>query len=157
MLRLRRPAADEIAARLQAGDEPFSYPEVGATRRLTFPPPAELAARYDVDRHSFLLGTGRDLFERARRALAGWRHFEIPWIELLGAETPAKEGQRVAGSPQCEISIDSPRRSWPASWSHLLRCKHSGPTTRPRDMAMDLVYGAKPPAVWWVTGVAFQA
>jgi uncharacterized protein (UPF0548 family) len=55
-----------------------------------------LSARYDVDRHEFSLGAGRERFERARAALFAWRHFEIPWVELHGASTSAHAGQAVA-------------------------------------------------------------
>ena len=58
--------------------------------------PESLAAKYDLDRHQFSLGTGRDLFERARAALLEWRHFEIPWLELHGATSPVHSGQVVA-------------------------------------------------------------
>lgn len=92
-MRLRRPGAEAIGALLGASDRPFSYPEVGATADL-----ASLRALsgYDVDLRPFALGTGRDLFERARSSLLAWRHFEIPWLELLGAEMPVSAGQVVA-------------------------------------------------------------
>lgn len=51
---------------------------------------------YNVDRYEFALGAGRALFEQARTSLLAWRHFEIPWLQLHGAETPAKPGQVVA-------------------------------------------------------------
>ena len=95
MIRLRRPSGPEIDAVLRSSD-PFSYPEVGATAELGSPRVCEtLAARYDVDRHEFRLGTGRALFERAASALVAWRHFEVPWLEFHGGG-PATTGQVVA-------------------------------------------------------------
>ena len=86
MIRVRRPATREIEAVLGSSAAPFSYPEVGATAKWDSQEVgAALAARYDVDRHEFALGTGRARFERAVGALSSWRHFEIPWLELHGA------------------------------------------------------------------------
>ena len=94
MLRLGRPSQKEIDARLSPG-APFSYPEVGSTagpRSL----PESLATKYDLDHHQFSLGSGRDLFERARASLSDWHHFDIPWLEIHGAEGPVRSGQVVA-------------------------------------------------------------
>ena len=60
---------------------PLSYLEVGATAGLDDGSGATLASRYDVDCREFALGSGRDLFERARSALRAWRQFDIPWFE----------------------------------------------------------------------------
>ena len=94
MIRLNRPSDDEISTQLRLADRPFSYPEVGATAD---PVAIEaLASRYTIDRRQFPLGTGRALFERARTVLFDWRHFEIPWLELHGADRLVHEGQVVA-------------------------------------------------------------
>ena len=95
MARMRRPTEIEIAARL-ASSAQFSYPEVGATKRLGPSPQESIVATYDLDRHEFPMGVGRDLFERVRDSLLAWRHFEIPWLEFHGASTPVRTGQVVA-------------------------------------------------------------
>ena len=96
MIRLQRPSAREIAAVLDSGDHSFSYSETGKTAQLDAPGVRdELASRYDVDHHRFDLGTGRDVFERARSSLWAWRQFEIPWLELHGAK-PVAPDQVVA-------------------------------------------------------------
>ena len=94
MIRLRRPSAHEIRTRLDAIDRNFSHCEVGGTAD----PAAleDLASHYVIDRRRFPLGRGRDLFAQARAALFAWRHFEIPWLELHGADRPVHEGQVVA-------------------------------------------------------------
>lgn len=85
MVQLRRPSRREIEAVLGSGD-PFSYSEVGQTAQLDAPGAREvLASRYDLDRHQFPLGRGRDLFERAQSSLMAWRQFDIPWLEFHGA------------------------------------------------------------------------
>lgn len=93
MIRLRRPSLEKIGAQLSRSDLPFSYSEIGATADIAS---LDAAANYDLDRRPFPLGRGRDLFERARSCLLAWCHFDIPWLELHGAETPATSGQVVA-------------------------------------------------------------
>ncbi len=94
MIRLSRPADGEITSHLRFADPLFSYGDVGATARLDSI--ESLASRYVIDRRIFSLGTGRPLFARARTALFAWRHFDIPWLELQGADRPVHEGQVVA-------------------------------------------------------------
>jgi len=94
VIRLRRPSREEVDTRLRISDQPFSYPEVGATADLASL--ESVADDYDLDRNQFSLGTGRDLFERARSSLLAWRHFEIPWIEFQGAKAQVAAGQVVA-------------------------------------------------------------
>ncbi|MEZ4334227.1 MAG: DUF1990 domain-containing protein [Myxococcota bacterium] len=89
-----RPSDAAIAARLADERVPASYVEVGATadpRALE-----RLGSRYTVDRHRFPVGRGRAVFERAGAALFAWRHFEIPWLALHGADAPVRPGQIVA-------------------------------------------------------------
>jgi uncharacterized protein (UPF0548 family) len=54
-----------------------------------------LAERYDVDLRSYPIGSGRAAFERARDALASWRHLDVPWLHFHGPP-PVVAGQVVA-------------------------------------------------------------
>jgi uncharacterized protein (UPF0548 family) len=82
VIRLWRPSDLDVSATLGASPE-LSYPEVGESAQLGTPAlHARLAPRYAVDEYAFPIGRGRAAFERARLALADWRHFEIPWLEL---------------------------------------------------------------------------
>ncbi|MCG8589864.1 MAG: DUF1990 domain-containing protein [Proteobacteria bacterium] len=96
MIRIRPPAAPEITAHLASRKDPLSYSEAGATARLATARSEAHLDGYQVDRHEFPLGTGRERFERARTSLVHWRHLEIPWLEFHGASGPAREGQVVA-------------------------------------------------------------
>jgi uncharacterized protein (UPF0548 family) len=97
VFKLSRPSESEIATQLaECSSAAFTYPEVGATRGGRSELPASVVRGYDVDHRETVLGTGRELFERARTALFGWRSFAIPWIELHGASTPVREGNVVA-------------------------------------------------------------
>jgi uncharacterized protein (UPF0548 family) len=94
---LSRPSDSEIAVRLaECSRAAFTYREVGATRGGRSELTSSVARDYDVDHHEIVLGTGRELFERARTALFAWRSFAIPWIQLHGASTPVREGNVVA-------------------------------------------------------------
>jgi uncharacterized protein (UPF0548 family) len=70
-----KPLSREIAAFLAfERDQPFSYPETGATRGT--PPPG-----YTVDHHRRLLGHGPAAFAAACAALRDWRMFRLGWVE----------------------------------------------------------------------------
>lgn len=94
MIRFRRPSQTEIDTHLSLSNNSFSYPEVGFT--ATSASLESISVHYDVDRHRFSLGIGRDLFERARTSLLAWRQFEIPWLEFHGDKTQPKSDQVVA-------------------------------------------------------------
>lgn len=97
MFRLRRPSESAVAAALaERAEAPFSYREVGATRHGWRALPPSLRDEFDVDRHEIVLGSGEEVFARAREALFAWGPFAFDWLELCGAETPVKEGAVVA-------------------------------------------------------------
>lgn len=97
MLRLRRPTPEAIQRCLERCEEaPYSYPEVGLTRDGGKALPPSLRNRYDVDRYEVVLGSGPELFARARAALFAWAPFGMGWLELFGAEEPVAEGRVVA-------------------------------------------------------------
>jgi uncharacterized protein (UPF0548 family) len=75
-----------LEARVNDG---FSYPEIGGT--LTSAP-----AGYNVDHNRVKVGTGQSAFDRAKSAVRGWKMFEMPWIQLVSAETPIEAGKTVA-------------------------------------------------------------
>lgn len=86
---MREPRKSAVESLLErVSESPLSYAGVGAT--LAEPP-----AGYTVDRTRLRLGSGRETFERAARALAGWRQFETGWTRLLPAEAPVREGAAV--------------------------------------------------------------
>jgi uncharacterized protein (UPF0548 family) len=53
---------------------PLSYPQVGIASKA---PPD-----YDADETSVVIGSGEAGFERARTAIASWKHFELGWAEV---------------------------------------------------------------------------
>ncbi len=74
----------------------FSYAEVGATSGFDTSLSQRLRREYDLDHHEFVVGSGRELYQRAVESMFQWRHFEIPWLELNGACGRVEEGQVVA-------------------------------------------------------------
>ena len=97
MFRLRRPTPAAIQRSLELREEaPFSYPEVGVTRDGGKALPPSLRNQYDVDRYEVVLGSGPELFARARAALFAWAPFDLRWLELFGASEPVAEGRVVA-------------------------------------------------------------
>jgi len=98
--RWRRPTVEELRAfaRGQA-TAPFSYPEVGATTKAVLhptDPAATLPDGYTIDRYGIDLGTGEELYERARQALRRWDHTRLGWVEVVPASDPTALGTDLA-------------------------------------------------------------
>jgi len=69
--------------------QPFSYPDIGATRSV---PPSG----YNIDHNRIRLGDGREAFVRAVDALRHWKMFDLGWVTLVPADAPITEGTCVA-------------------------------------------------------------
>lgn len=90
MFLLRKPPPESIRAFLESQRrEPFSYPEVGATRHGA-------PAGYTVDHNRVRLGVGEETFERAAAALRRWEMFRLGWVELCWPDAPLEPGTTVA-------------------------------------------------------------
>jgi len=90
MFRLTKPTSEQIQQFLDSREtDSFSYDAVGATRDT---PPAG----YIVDHNRELLGSGRDVFDRAKQAVREWKMFEVPGLELIHNDTPIEAGRNVA-------------------------------------------------------------
>ena len=70
-------------------NEPYSYTEIGATA-------AVIPSDYVIDHNRQFLGTGAETFERATKAVRGWRMFAFPWVEIVSIDTPIEVGRTVA-------------------------------------------------------------
>jgi uncharacterized protein (UPF0548 family) len=87
---LRKPSNDAVRQFLCSQKNlPFSYKEVGASRRGVAPP------GYAVDRYRAKLGEGPEAYERAVEALRGWRQFHLGWVRLLPSDAPIEVGTPV--------------------------------------------------------------
>jgi len=84
MFSLFQPTPEEIRAYLaRQPSEPFSYDCVGATREN---PKARRG--WNIDHERVLLGTGRETFERARRAIERWEMFPAEVATLYWPKPP---------------------------------------------------------------------
>ncbi|HEY2866811.1 MAG TPA: DUF1990 domain-containing protein [Pyrinomonadaceae bacterium] len=91
MFLLTKPTTDRIDNFLnQREADTFSYPDVGATREST---PLQ---RYNIDHNRQLLGSGEQVFEKAKTAVRQWKMFEVPGLELFYPDTPIEPGRNVA-------------------------------------------------------------
>ena len=91
MFYFAKPPIGEIDDRLSdAASDSFSYPAVGATR-IPDPPTG-----FDVDHNRQLLGSERDVFDSAKRAIRDWCMFEVPGLKLYYPDTPVEAGKNVA-------------------------------------------------------------
>lgn len=71
-------------------DKPFSYANVGASRNSNLP------RGYNLDHNRVMLGTGRDVFNRAIQAVRSWKMFDFAWLKLCWDNTPIEVGSTVA-------------------------------------------------------------
>jgi uncharacterized protein (UPF0548 family) len=89
MFLARRPSQRVLAEFLdQSGHLPLSYDPIGIARQS---PPG-----FNADLTSTVIGHGRQTFERARIALAEWRHYEMGWVELFPRGASIDVGSVVA-------------------------------------------------------------
>jgi uncharacterized protein (UPF0548 family) len=89
MFLIRRPSQHEISEFLdQSRDLPLSYDPVGIARQSP--------RGFNSDLASGVIGQGREIFERAKIALAQWRHYEMGWIELFPHRASIEPGTVVA-------------------------------------------------------------
>lgn len=85
----RRPSQETIDRFVSGSrDLPLSYSPIGIVETGT--------ARGVVDETVVAIGRGRAAFERARLALAGWKQFDIGWVELFPHHAPVEPGTVVA-------------------------------------------------------------
>lgn len=90
MFLLREPSDDAVRRFLSSQkDLPFSYGEVGASRKDAPP------RGYAVDRYRVKLGKGSEAYRRAKEALGAWRQFDLGWVCLLPPDTPIQVGATV--------------------------------------------------------------
>lgn len=90
MFSLSKPSGGKVRRYLAAQRAlPFSYGEVGATRRGA-PPKG-----YAVDRYRVRLGAGEGAFGRAKGALRGWRQFDLGWARVVPPGAPIEVGTTV--------------------------------------------------------------
>lgn len=75
-------------------DKPFSYSAVGttATESSCQTPPAG----FRLDQYEVVLGSGQEVYERARQAIQQWQMFPQSMVELFWPTAPIEEGTAVA-------------------------------------------------------------
>ncbi|MDQ3180202.1 MAG: DUF1990 domain-containing protein, partial [Acidobacteriota bacterium] len=91
MFLLHKPSEKEIndflAAQIRV---PFSYQEVGLTKGHNQP------AGYPINRYRKELGSGRQTYKNAVKALCSWQMYALNWTRLYPSNAPIKEGEVVA-------------------------------------------------------------
>src|SRR5437879_12786258 len=89
MFLMRRPSNAEIERFLDRSHNlPLSYGPTGIVRHRS---PVDR-----LDEQVVTIGHGEVDFERARLALAGWKHFDIGWVEAFPKQPSIDAGTDVA-------------------------------------------------------------
>src|SRR5438034_434675 len=90
MFLTRRPSQLELDEFVnQSRNLPLSYDPVGIAKQSP--------NGFNIDQSSAVIGQGDQAFERAKTALAAWRHFELGWVELFPHGASIEPGSVVAG------------------------------------------------------------
>jgi uncharacterized protein (UPF0548 family) len=85
----RRPSREVIERFVRdSNDLPLSYGPAGLV--------SDEVARQGLDELVTVIGRGRADFDRARAALATWKHFDLGWVELFPAHAAVAVGTVVA-------------------------------------------------------------
>jgi len=66
---------------------PLSYSQIGMAQ--------DEPRSFDIDETTEPIGRGDADFERAKAALAGWKHFEFDWVEVFPRNAPIESGTVV--------------------------------------------------------------
>jgi len=91
MISLTRPSRETVARFLELQrDQPFTYPNPGATRTGEAPP------GFDADHREREIGRGREAFEAACATVRRWEMFHLGWVEICWPDTPVVPGSVVA-------------------------------------------------------------
>lgn len=89
MFLIHRPTQREIEEFIaQSRDLSLSYNPIGIAK--------ESPHGFKVDEASGVVGRGEEAFERAKIALAEWRHFDFGWVELFPRGAAIEPGGVVA-------------------------------------------------------------
>jgi uncharacterized protein (UPF0548 family) len=89
MFLAHRPSQREIEEFIaRSRDLPLSYNPTGIAK--------ESPNGFKIDDASRVIGHGQEAFERAKRALAEWRHFDFGWVELFPRGASIEPGSVVA-------------------------------------------------------------
>ena len=89
MFLARRPSQREVEEFIaRSRDLSLSYSPIGIAK--------ESPDGFKVDEASGVIGHGQQAFERAKLALAEWRHFDFSWVDLLPRGAPIEPGSLVA-------------------------------------------------------------
>ena len=71
------------ARKTQLGKADYSYPEVGFTKKDCL---ESLNNKYNIDRYQETLGSGNATFEKAKKSLKEWKHFDLGWAHIAAGE-----------------------------------------------------------------------
>ena len=90
MFRLRQPSHVDTQRFLSAAaGKPLSYTEIGIAAQSD-------PAGYQLDTAEARLGSGEQVFERARRAILGWKMFDLGWARATPSAEPIAPSVNVA-------------------------------------------------------------
>lgn len=89
MFTLFEPSAAQIENFLAAQkDLPFSYREVGESKE-------KVPSGYPINHRRVRLGSGSEIFERAKKAIQSWTMYRLEWTRIFPFDAPVAVGETV--------------------------------------------------------------
>lgn len=84
------PSSDKLSDFLQIQkDKSFSYSNVGDTKQ-------DLPDGFDNDYNTVYLGTGEEVWSKAKKAINNWQQFPESWTKIFPDSEPIENGKIVA-------------------------------------------------------------
>jgi uncharacterized protein (UPF0548 family) len=94
MFLLTKPSDEEVRRFIDSQrEQPFSYPEVGATK-------GDPPVGYTVDHNRTKLGEGAEIFDCAVAAIKDWAQFNLGWVSMVPSGTELRVGAIAAILPR---------------------------------------------------------
>ena len=92
------PTPEQIDAVIrQSQTQSYTYPDIGITESLFTTVP--VSTTYAMDHNRIKVGTGQEIFTRAKQALIQWRMCNLGWANICGTNKPIDPGAVIACVP----------------------------------------------------------
>jgi uncharacterized protein (UPF0548 family) len=91
MFLVSKPSTQQIQKFISSQtNSKFSYTHIGASVEGKIP------LGYKLDHNRIRLGAGKEIWDRAVKAIQAWRMFDMPWVQLCWPDAPIQVGTNVA-------------------------------------------------------------
>ncbi len=91
MFFLSKPSNDVIKTVIASQkDKPYTYLDIGSSENEQMP------KGYNIDHNRIELGKGKEVFEKAKKAITSWKMYNMPWVEVHMENPSIEKGKTYA-------------------------------------------------------------